>query len=1013
MSNKSIFCFVPFMAVAMCLPLHAGAASVGPNGYTNDFSARPAATDFSTSGGISGGAGDISSVAEMDSLVQNLAAGTITSQVSDSSPANPPVKLSTAQWTSGGAAYLVTRPTGNAASVLMATLVNNTGTNCNLFEFSYQLTVGVSVSEEVPGQRLYYSFSAATNSWTSLPAVSGINASRIVSANVPLNQVWANGAKLYLLWVDDNAADSTESAYEIDNFFASASYTSFPLSITLTAPDNGQHFGLSTAISASVDLTGSPTNVSYYVDGTLATTRTSTPFTPVNLPAQALGTHTVYATASDAETNLVTTVTNSFIVDVALSGTLSSNTTLFAANSPYTVSGNLTVPSGVTLTIEPGTTVQLGANARVLVDGCIQAVGGTGKRIRFTHSTASDWSGFSFNGNHQSNVFAYVDFEYASGSGNSGSAVLHIDDSQVTFERDTFLNMFGHKYMDVWWPEVTIRNCVFGDVGASFMIMVENLQENGWFIVDGNIFGTNTGDNDIFHLNHVSVKNGPKATIVNNVFTGAGDDHVDDNESDSHIEGNLFLNLTTNHPPRSAACAVTTGEGSGVSTNLHTQRLVLVRNVFWGCDYGLINKDGSAVEIYNCIFVNNRGGIIFDEPWRTDSGAGRSCYIESCIFWNNWAENGIDEGTFAYLTNSAAYTTGRYYRGATQVTVNNSILPTQYHYLGTGNIEADPMFAWPTNLLNLTPTNPAFADGFNGFDGNAFIITNRLIPDVRLLPGSPAIGAGANGTDMGIFVSDNATITGEPPAMTSQTGAVLTIGGLDIDSYKYRLAGPGFTNSWSQEIQPWKYVPDIAINATTATATCAGHGFADGDTIEVKGADSICPYYNGSFVIQNVTSNTFDFTVSPGTNLLTPEPLTIVWPIRNEGVTDIWCRKPQHVELSGLGNGTYRVEAIRKNSQGVWQNANTPTVSKSWTVSLAEAAQLSAPHFAGQDLIFQFNPVSGQTYSVLYIDTLGNGAAWQKLLDIPAQPNSDSFRVTNAAPGSVTRFYRIATPAQP
>jgi hypothetical protein len=55
------------------------------------------------------------------------------------------------------------------------------------------------------------------------------------------------------------------------------------------------------------------------------------------------------------------------------------------------------------------------------------------------------------------------------------------------------------------------------------------------------------------------------------------------------------------------------------------------------------------VQVFNCVFVNNRGGIIFDEPWRTDSGPGRACYIEGSIFWNNWPDNGTDQGAFAYL----------------------------------------------------------------------------------------------------------------------------------------------------------------------------------------------------------------------------------------------------------------------------------------------------------------------------------------------------------------------------
>src|SRR5439155_15487579 len=281
----------------------------------------------STSGGITGAAGDVSTAAALDAAVQNVAASSIAAQVTDSSPTNPPVKLAAAQWTAGGSAYLMTRPTGIAAGLLMARLVNNTGTNCNVLHLNYQLTVGASVTEEVPGQRLYYSFSAGSGAWTLLPAVSGVNASGVVSTNVALNQVWNNGSTLYLLWADDNALDSTEGAYEIDNFFASAYYLNVPLSVTLTAPANGQHFGFGSTVPASVALTGSPTNVSYFIDGTPRVIRTTAPFTPVNLPPQSLGSHTIYAAAQDTNGTMLTTVTNTFFVDRSLSGTLATNTT--------------------------------------------------------------------------------------------------------------------------------------------------------------------------------------------------------------------------------------------------------------------------------------------------------------------------------------------------------------------------------------------------------------------------------------------------------------------------------------------------------------------------------------------------------------------------------------------------------------------------------------------------------------------------------------------------------------
>src|SRR6267142_2029603 len=87
------------LAAWACIGTRVEAASVGPAGYTNNFAIRPAAADFSTSGGISGASGDIANPGALDAAVQNVTASTITAQVTDSSAANPPAKLGTAQWT--------------------------------------------------------------------------------------------------------------------------------------------------------------------------------------------------------------------------------------------------------------------------------------------------------------------------------------------------------------------------------------------------------------------------------------------------------------------------------------------------------------------------------------------------------------------------------------------------------------------------------------------------------------------------------------------------------------------------------------------------------------------------------------------------------------------------------------------------------------------------------------------------------------------------------------------------
>jgi hypothetical protein len=602
-------------------------------------------------------------------------------------------------------------------------------------------------------------------------------------------------------------------------------------------------------------------------------------------------------------------------------GSLTSNATWLATSGPYHVTGNLAIPPGAILTIQPGTTVYFDNGAGFTINGQLIAQGTDSQRIRFTRPPASTavWAGFQFTNARQPNVLAYADMEYAGSRANC----IEIHNSQVLIDRMTFFNN-TKQYLEIWEPQVTIRHSVFGDLGQQYLCKAEHLLPDGWFIVDGNLFGDNQGDNDIFHLNRVSVKNGPVARILNNVFTGAGDDIIDDNETDSHIEGNLFMNFNTNHPPRSASAAVTTGDGGSTGVpNVQSQHLTVVRNVFYGFDYGILNKDGSYVQVYNCVFVNNRGAIIFDEPWRMDSGPGRGCYVESSIFWNNWPENGEDQGTFAFLTNSAAFRGAKWYQGNTQVTVNHSILPAQYHYLGTGNRDVDPRLVYPTNVIRFSPANAAFATGFDGFDGDGFRLANQLVPDMHLQPGSAAFGAGFNGTDAGMCVSTHATIAGEPISPTSQTNATLTVGGTDLYGYTYRVLGPGFSPVWSAEKQGFKPVIQILLSGSTAIATVTSHGYASGDGVQVLGADSVSPYYNGRFTITHVTANTFEYVVKLGTN----------GPVNELPPQDIWCWKPEPIGLTALANGTYTVEVIKQNSLGVWQDEATPTVSKSWTVN--------------------------------------------------------------------------------
>lgn len=112
-----------------------------------------------------------------------------------------------------------------------------------------------------------------------------------------------------------------------------------------------------------------------------------------------------------------------------VSDTLTTSTTWTLANSPYQVTGTVTVASGVTLTIEPGVEVQFNSGTSLLVNGALVADGTETDKILFTSSASikspGDWNTIRFNNN--SNVGSVIDhviLEYG-GAGTGGALISY------------------------------------------------------------------------------------------------------------------------------------------------------------------------------------------------------------------------------------------------------------------------------------------------------------------------------------------------------------------------------------------------------------------------------------------------------------------------------------------------------------------------------------------------------------------------------------------------------------
>jgi hypothetical protein len=415
-------------------------------------------------------------------------------------------------------------------------------------------------------------------------------------------------------------------------------------------------------------------------------------------------------------------------------GSLGENIVWAPQEGPYRVTGELTVPQGAVLTILPGTTVFFDPDAKMNIKGRLIADGTEYELIRFTRTpgTGGTWGGLQFANTMQDNRISYVVIEY----GRTDDGMVGLENSSLVLDHVTLDNTTLSR-IRTSNSSLVVRNSVFTDTCAAGQTPTDNRTEHiggggipagGRFIIENNVFGTTPGHNDAIDFDGKSRPN-PIPQIMNNIFMGGGDDALD-LECDAHIEGNLFMNYIKDQYNRAS------GESNVISAGA-AKHYVMVRNFFYNVDHAAQVKNEAFLAFVNNTVSNTLGAGIYFELGLPGRSPGHGAYLDGNIFWNTpLALEGIDE--------------------TTELTVNNSILPAEWHSYGVGNIDADPVFV----------------------DAGT---------DFHLKAGSPAIGTGPCGLDMGAYVPAGAAVCGEPDEITYRTDATLIVGGPGITHYKYRL----------------------------------------------------------------------------------------------------------------------------------------------------------------------------------------------------------------------------------
>jgi hypothetical protein len=393
-----------------------------------------------------------------------------------------------------------------------------------------------------------------------------------------------------------------------------------------------------------------------------------------------------------------------------VSGLISTNTTWTKANSPYVVTGNVLINTGVTLTIEPGVSVKFNELKSMQIDGTLIARGTSSDSIRFTSNTtqtAGVWGYIYFsdacidavfendiNGEYLSgSILEYCAVEYAGGVSVNNNGALRMDSSSPFINHCNINNNAASG--------INIVNMTIGFKITNSKI-TNNVAETG----AGIRLSYLTGVTSVISSNIIS--DNYAINTYENASAGGGIYILQIvNSAILYISNNLISNNSAN-----IGGGIYASYGASVIINNN----IIMNNTAYDGQYGGGGiKNDVGGEILNNVIINNKAK-------NNQFGGGGICNTaNSTISKNIIADNSADEGAGIHAD----------FEWATVFTKNHVIRNTAKNYSAIYNIKniIQNVIAYNKNIdynntLNRTVylnTNPSpVVNNNNIFNNSAF-----------------------------------------------------------------------------------------------------------------------------------------------------------------------------------------------------------------------------------------------------------------------------------------------------